>query len=80
MNTLELRTNFHNLIDSINNDRILSKFYSIMVRTKENNDGILWARLSKEEQDELIQADIDSYDPMNLIPQNEIMEKHKKWL
>jgi hypothetical protein len=80
MNTLELRTNFHNLIDSINNDRILSKFYSIMVSTKENNDGILWARLSKEEQDELIQADIDSYDPMNLIPQNEIMEKHKKWL
>jgi translation initiation factor 2 beta subunit (eIF-2beta)/eIF-5 len=80
MNTLELRTNFHNLIDSINNDRILSKFYTIMVRTKESNDGILWARLSKEEQDELIQADIDSYDPMNLIPQNEIMEKHKKWL
>jgi hypothetical protein len=80
MNTLELRTNFHNLIDSINNDRILSKFYTIMVRTKESSDGILWARLSKEEQDELIQADIDSYDPMNLIPQNEIMEKHKKWL
>lgn len=80
MNTIELRNNFHRLIDSINNDNILSKFYAIMARTKETSDGKLWGRLSDEEQDELIRADIESDDLSNLISHTEIQKKHKKWL
>ena len=80
MNTIELRNNFHHLIDSISNDIILSKFYAIMARTSESADGKLWGRLSEKEQEELIRADIDSNDPSNLIPHSEIQKKHKKWL
>ena len=80
MNTIELKNNFHQLIVSINNDNILSKFYAIMAKMKERTDGKLWARLSIEEQEELIRADIDSNDPVNLIPQTEIQKKHLKWL
>ena len=80
MNTIELKNNFHQLIDSINNDNILSKFYVIMAKMKERTDEKLWARLSVEEQEELIRADIDSNDPANLIPQTEIQKKHRKWL
>ncbi len=80
MNTAELRNNFHHLIDSINNDNILSKFYAIMARTNEETDGKLWGRLTKDEQEELIRADIESSDPLNLISHSEIQKKHKKWL
>jgi hypothetical protein len=65
MNTIELKNNFHQLIDSINNDNLLSKFYAIMAKMKERTDGKLWARLSIEKQEELIRADIDSNDPVN---------------
>lgn len=80
MNTIELRKNFHNLIDSINNESILTKFYSIMARMNERDDGKLWGKLTLDEQEELIRADIESQDPSNLIPHEEIQEKHKKWL
>jgi hypothetical protein len=80
MNTIELRKNFHNLIDSINNESILTKFYSIMARMNERDDGKLWGKLTLDEQEELIRADIESRDPSNLIPHEEIQEKHKKWL
>ncbi|RPH29902.1 MAG: hypothetical protein EHM93_16630 [Bacteroidales bacterium] len=80
MNTIELRNNFHHLIDSINNDNILSKFYAIMARMNERADGKLWGRLTEEEQEELIRADIESNDPSNLISHTEIQKKHKKWL
>jgi len=80
MTTIELKNNFHHLIDSINNDNILSKFYAIMARTNERADGKLWGRLTEEEQEELIRADIESNDPSNLISHTEIQKKHKKWL
>ncbi len=80
MTSVELRNNFHHLIDSIGNDRILSKFYSVMLNINDTKDGIYWSRLTQEEQDELIQADIESSNPSNLIPHTEVSHKHKKWL
>ena len=80
MTSIELKSNFHHLIDNINNDNILSKFYAIMARVNERADGKIWGRLSQEEQEELIKADIESNDPSNLISHTEIQKKHTKWL
>jgi len=80
MNTIELRNNFHLLIDSIDNESILTKFYSIMARMNRREDGKLWGRLTLEDQEELMRTDIESNDPLNLIPLDEIQKKHKKWL
>jgi len=80
MNTIELRNNFHHLIDNMNNDNLLSKFYSIMASMKDRTDGKLIGRLTEEEQEELLRADIESNDPANLISHIEIQKKHKKWL
>jgi len=80
MNTIELKNNLHNLIDSTNNDHLLSRFYSIILSIKEHPEGKLWSRLSKEEREELINADMESNDPDNLIPHSEIEKKHRKWL
>ena len=65
METIELKNNFHQLIDSINIDHLLSKFYVVMAKMKERFDGKLLARLSIEGHEEQIRADIDSIDPVN---------------
>ena len=80
MNTIELKNNLHHLIDSTNNDHLLSKFYSLMVTIKNQPEGKLWSRLSKEEKDELLLSELESNDPENLIQHAEIEKKHKKWL
>lgn len=80
MNTVELKNNLHQLIDSINNEHLLSRFYSLMVTIKNQPEGKLWNRLSQEDKDELLLSDMESNDPENLIPHSEIEKKHKKWL
>lgn len=80
MNTIELKNNLHHLIDSINNDHLLSRFYALIVSIKEYPESKLWSRLSTEEREELLLSDIESGDPENLIPHTEIEKKHSKWL
>ena len=80
MDTIELKKNFHHLIDSIGNDNVLAKFYSIMVKIKDRPEGKLWTRLSESERNELLKAEIESNDPENLIPHSEVEKKHNKWL
>jgi hypothetical protein len=80
MQTNQLKTNFHQLIDRIDNERILSKFYGIMSKTSEYSDGKLWSRLTNEEQDELLLSELESNNPGNLVCHKEIQKKHSKWL
>lgn len=80
MTTIELKSNFHKLIDNINNDSLLSKFYDILSRVKESKEGLLWGRLSQAEQEELIMIEKESQNSDNLIHHSEMIKKHKKWL
>lgn len=80
MNALELRNNFHHLIDTIENDAVLAKFYSIMSRVKESNEGELWARLSAKEQKELLLSYQESENEENLLDYSQIKGKYEKWL
>jgi len=80
VSTIELKNNFHKLIDSIDNENLLMSFYDILKSRAEIKDGQLWSRLKKNEQEELLLAFEESENPENLID-NEIMKKkHKKWL
>jgi hypothetical protein len=80
MEATQLKINFHQLIDSIDNERILSKFYGLMSKSIESAEGHLWSRLTEEEQEELLLSDIESEDSKNLIPHSIIQKKHNKWL
>jgi hypothetical protein len=80
MSAIELKSNFHKLIDSINNEDVLSKFYAILEKTKESIDGALWNKLSFEEQQELKNIEKESHDSNNLISQADMTKKHNKWL
>jgi len=80
MNTIEIKNNFHKLIDRIDNDNILSKFYSILEQASTLKDGQLWNKLTEEEKQELFLIDNETDNNQNLIPHSTIQEKHKKWL
>ncbi|NLE63426.1 MAG: hypothetical protein GX612_06280 [Bacteroidales bacterium] len=80
METEQIKSNFHRLIDKIDNERILTKFYELMLKSNQSTNGSLWNRLTEEEQEELLLSDFESKDEDNLIPHAEIQKKHKKWL
>ena len=80
MTTAELKKNFHDLIDNINNEKILINFYEIIKERIELTAGTLWKMLSKSELEELTMAIEESYNPQNLISNKEMINKHRQWL
>ena len=80
MNTLELKKNFHNLIDSIDNESLLSDFYVLIKRRITGKEGKLWKGLTKKEQEELNLAFEESEKPENLLSLEKMRKKHEKWL
>ena len=80
MNTLELKNHFHHLIDSIDNEQILSNFYHIIKAKTNTKTGDLWAGLSTDEKEELLNAFRESDNPENLLGYDAMKEKHKRWL
>ena len=80
MNTIELKKNFHLLIDSIDNENLLINFYDILKKKSMAVEGKLWESLTIEDQHELLLALEESDNPENLISQTEMKKKHQKWL
>ncbi|MDA3927770.1 MAG: hypothetical protein PF541_02350 [Prolixibacteraceae bacterium] len=80
MNTIELKQNFHLLIDSIENENLLINFYELIKKRATAKEGQLWNNLSEQEKQELILSLNESKNPDNLIDHEEMVIKHKKWL
>jgi hypothetical protein len=80
MNALEIKTNFHHLIDQINNEKLLIKLYRIMEQASSTAEGQLWSRLTEDEQIELLKINREVQSEIGLIPNDQMQEKHKKWL
>ena len=80
MNPIDIKRNFHLLIDSINNENLLMSFYDMIKKRSSTKEGQLWNRLTILEQEELLVALEESEHPKNLIPHEEMVKKHKKWL
>ena len=80
MNTIELKQNFHHLIDSIDNEKLLINFYDLIKKRSSAKEVQLWNRLTTHEQEELLLSLEESENPENLIDHEEMKMKHKKWL
>jgi len=80
MNTIELKDNFHNLIDKISNENLLLDFYNLLKIRSATKEGQLITRLSKQEHEELLLALEESDDDENIISHEKMKNKHKKWL
>ena len=80
MKTRDIRNNFHSLIDRIDNDPLLMKFYDLMIKSTTSKEGQLYDQLSKEQKKVLMLAEEESNDPDNLISYHQQKKKHQKWL
>jgi len=80
MTTIEIRKNFHSLIDSIDNENILLFFYDLMKRKASSWEGQIWNRLSNEQKREILLSAEESENPENLISNEEMQIRHKEWL
>ncbi len=78
----EVKNDFHNLIDEINNEKILSHFYELLKTLKDNkeNQTDFWDLLSDEQKNELDLAIKESEDESNWISHEEVMRESKEWL
>jgi hypothetical protein len=80
MERSDIKNKFHSLIEKIDNENLLMKFYDLMIQSATVEEGQLYARLTDEQKDVLMHAEEESNDPANLISHNEQKKKHKKWL
>jgi hypothetical protein len=80
MNTIELRKNFHLLIDNIENEALLNYFYDLIKSRSAAKDGELWNKLTEQQKEELLITLEESKNPDYLITQDEMKKKHRKWL
>ena len=80
MKPSEIRSNFHSLIDRIDNDPLLMKFYDLMIKSTTTEEGQLYQQLTEQQKNVLMLAEEESNDPANLIGYNQQKKKHQKWL
>ena len=76
----EIKSNFHRLIDETDNERLLMKFYDLLIKSKVQKEGELWNQLSEAQKDEVLIAESDSHYQTNLIGHKTQKAKHQKWL
>ena len=80
MKQSDIKTNFHQLIDEIDNEPLLMKFYDLLIKSRVQKEGELWNQLSEEQQNELLLAESESQYQKNLLDQKTQKAKHRKWL
>ena len=80
MKRSDIRNNFHQLIDEIDNESLLMKFYELLLKSKVQKEGELWNQLSDEQKNEVLLAESESHYEKNLIDQKIQKAKHQKWL
>ena len=79
MNVIDLKRDFHNLIDKVDNENLLRNLYNILKTRANSKDGHLWANLNTEEQEELLAVFEESEDYDKLIDNENVKKKHSKW-
>lgn len=76
MTVLEVKNNFHSLIDSINDNELLSQFYEIMSIKRDSKVGEVWKLLSPKERKELLLSQSESNIEANLISNEDVKKKY----
>ncbi len=80
MKQSDIKINFHHLIDEIDNEPLLMKFYDLLIKSRVQKEDELWDQLSEDQKNELLIAESESHYQKNLIDQKTQKAKHRKWL
>jgi hypothetical protein len=77
---MKVKMDFHELIDTIQDEKKLSAYYHLIKGLVENPGKAYWKELSQAEQIELIQSWEESFDSTQLLGQDDVKSKLNKWL
>ncbi|WP_339717820.1 hypothetical protein [Cyclobacterium amurskyense] len=77
MGTIELKSNLHKIIDSIEDEQLLRAISRFLEKRKSAEDGLLWKELTDEQKKEVLQAYEESEDKANLINDKDIWNELK---
>ncbi|AKP52728.1 hypothetical protein [Cyclobacterium amurskyense] len=77
MGTIELKSNLHKIIDSIEDEQLLRAISRFLEKRKNAEDGLLWKELTDEQKKEVLQAYEESEDKANLINDKDIWNEIK---
>lgn len=73
-----IRQSFHQLIDKIDNETVLTQFYTAL---QENaSKSFIWDKLDKEQQLEILSSYAESEQTEQILEEPSIEEKYKQWL
>lgn len=75
-----IKTNFHKLIDGLENEPLLKKFYELLKEASEQGTSDFWDELTPAQQHEIDTAWLASEQPENLIPHKQVEKEAKTWL
>jgi ABC-type uncharacterized transport system substrate-binding protein len=77
---MKTKEDFHKLIDEIKDEVVLKNYFELIRRLNNSQTGELWKKLNLEEQQELLLSFEESFNPDNLISQEQVKKQHGKWL
>jgi hypothetical protein len=81
MTIQEIKTNFHHLIDEIQNEELLKRVYHLLKdypKEKEAED--FWDTLTDKQKEDIDAALKESENESNFISHDEVKQEAKKWL
>jgi hypothetical protein len=77
MGTVELRSNIHKIVDTIQNEQLLRTIYDFLKIHEKNHPGQQWTSLTEEQKQEVMLACEEAEDYDNLIARETIFKRKK---
>ena len=77
MGTVELKSNLHQIVDRIDDDRLLRAIFSFLKERENSADSRIWDSLTDVQKKEVLLAYDESEDDANLIEDKDVWEKLK---
>ena len=77
MESIELRSNLHKMVDRIEDEQLLRSIYSLLKKRESSEDGLMWKQLTDEQKKEVLQAYEESEVDENLIDDDDIWKNFK---
>jgi hypothetical protein len=75
MNTIELKSNIHKIVDEIQNEQFLKSLYDFLLVKESNTKSKFWSSLTETQKQDILTAYEESKNKKNLISREEFFKK-----
>ncbi|MFZ1809340.1 MAG: hypothetical protein WAU36_19055 [Cyclobacteriaceae bacterium] len=74
MSAIELKKNLHQIVDRIEDERLLRTIYSFLEIREKSTDGQMWNSLTESQKKEVLEIYEESENDSNLIDDSDVWE------